>query len=277
MPPLVITIDSPADTAYGLDQAVIANYSCSGGNGAVTTCAGPVASGSAIDTSSVGAKSFTVTAEDSLADTAVEVVDYSVLPISTTSLSFAPQFLGTTSAAQVVTLINPQTSAMKLSHISAGGDFIQTNKCPRSLAAGARCAIAVKFAPKAVGALSGELTIVEGASSMAVSLNGIGVGVQLSPSSLSFKSRAVGTTSPAKIVTLANKQGTQLDVAAITVSGDFVETNNCGPTIGPNSSCHISVSFAPAAAGKLSGTLTVSADSAIAPPSVSLSGAATPH
>ena len=276
VPPITITITSPTDTSYGLNQPVMASYSCSGGDGVVTSCAGPVPSGSAIDTSSAGGQSFTVTAEDSQGHMAVQAVDYMVLPISPLSLSFAPQLVGTSSEAQVVTLTNPQAAEAKLSHIGVSGDFSQTEKCPKSLAAGARCTIAVKFAPKAAGVLSGALTIGEGSSSMAVNLSGVGTQVELSPPSLSFKSRAAGITSAAKIVTLANKQATTLGIAGIAVSGDFVETNGCGSTLAAHSSCHISVRFAPTAAGKLSGTLSVSADSPIAPASVSLSGQTPP-
>ena len=242
----------------------------------VKSCAGPVPSGSAIDTSAAGAQSFTVTAEDSQGDTTVQAVDYTVLPVSPASLSFAPQLVGTSSATQVVTLTNPQAAKVKLSQIGVSGDFSQTEKCPRSLAAGARCAIAVKFAPKAPGVLSGTLTIGEGSSSMVVNLSGVGTEVELSPPSLSFKSRAAGITSAAKIVTLANKQATALNIAGVAVSGDFVATNGCGSTLAAHSSCHISVRFAPAAAGKLSGMLSVRADSPIAPASVSLSGATPP-
>src|SRR5262249_33018309 len=58
--PPTITIISPADGAtFTLNQAVPANYSCTDPSG-VSSCTGPVANGSAINTSTVGAKAFTV-------------------------------------------------------------------------------------------------------------------------------------------------------------------------------------------------------------------------
>ena len=57
---------------YALNQAVPASYSCadeSGGSG-VASCAGPVASGSPIDTASVGSKTFTVQASDNAGNAA---------------------------------------------------------------------------------------------------------------------------------------------------------------------------------------------------------------
>jgi hypothetical protein len=62
--PPEITITTPADGAvYTLNQVVLADYSCTDGESDVTKCEGPVADGAAIDTASVGTKSFRVDAE----------------------------------------------------------------------------------------------------------------------------------------------------------------------------------------------------------------------
>lgn len=58
-----ITITTPADgVQYTLGQNVLANYACTDDESTVTQCDGPVANGAAIDTASVGPKSFTVNA-----------------------------------------------------------------------------------------------------------------------------------------------------------------------------------------------------------------------
>jgi hypothetical protein len=72
-----VSISSPAAGTYLLNQPVAANYSCSGGSG-VSTCTGPVPSGSNIDTATVGNKSFTVDAIDTAGATATQSVNYSV-------------------------------------------------------------------------------------------------------------------------------------------------------------------------------------------------------
>src|SRR5215208_6925166 len=61
-----IAITAPTMTAYTLGQAVAASYSCmDGGSGSgVVTCVGPVPAGSALDTSAIGARTFTVDATD---------------------------------------------------------------------------------------------------------------------------------------------------------------------------------------------------------------------
>ncbi|MGE5461020.1 MAG: PxKF domain-containing protein, partial [Solirubrobacterales bacterium] len=64
--PPVVTITEPSDgAAYLLGQAVTAAYGCTdaGGSG-LATCEGPVASGSALDTSTAGVHTFEVTATD---------------------------------------------------------------------------------------------------------------------------------------------------------------------------------------------------------------------
>jgi fibronectin type 3 domain-containing protein len=76
-----ISIDSPADGAtYGLDEQVLADFGCAdaGGSG-IASCEGTVADGQAIDTGTVGAHSFTVTATDKAGNTATKTVGYRVL------------------------------------------------------------------------------------------------------------------------------------------------------------------------------------------------------
>ena len=77
-----ITITTPAEGAtYLLGQVVIADYACqdeAGGSG-LASCVGDVANGSPIDTSSVGAKTFTVNAEDHAGNTASLTHHYSVI------------------------------------------------------------------------------------------------------------------------------------------------------------------------------------------------------
>jgi photosystem II stability/assembly factor-like uncharacterized protein len=75
IPPPTVTITTPANHAtYALDQAVIANYSCGG----AFKCVGTVDNGTAIDTSTVGDKSFEVNAVVSSGPTADRVVTYHV-------------------------------------------------------------------------------------------------------------------------------------------------------------------------------------------------------
>jgi hypothetical protein len=73
----VITITSPSGP-YVLGQVVNATYSCSDGGSGVSSCAGPVASGSPFDTATVGAKSFTVNGQDNVGNASSSTNPYTV-------------------------------------------------------------------------------------------------------------------------------------------------------------------------------------------------------
>jgi hypothetical protein len=77
-----ITITKPADgDTYTLGQNVLADYSCedeAGGSG-LKSCFGTVDKGAAIDTGSVGQKSFTVDAEDNDGNKGSKTVTYNVV------------------------------------------------------------------------------------------------------------------------------------------------------------------------------------------------------
>ena len=99
---------------------------------------------------------------------------------SPTSLNFAIQTVGTTSAAQVVTFTNTGGATMNLWQIAIlganAGDFAKTMTCGSTLGAGANCTVSITFKPTATGARSATLFFSDdgGGSPQAVSLSGTG-------------------------------------------------------------------------------------------------------
>ncbi|HEV2231807.1 MAG TPA: choice-of-anchor D domain-containing protein [Terriglobia bacterium] len=83
---------------------------------------------------------------------------------STRILFFGPVAVGSTSAAQTVTLTNTGASAVTVTTIAATGDFAQTNTCGASIAPSANCTVSVTFTPSASGARSSNLSITTSAS-----------------------------------------------------------------------------------------------------------------
>jgi hypothetical protein len=85
-------VTTPASGAvYGLGEHAAADYECAdeaGGSG-LATCAGTVANGAAIDTSSVGEKTFTVEATDNAGNPASKSVKYTVVDQAPPSISVA--------------------------------------------------------------------------------------------------------------------------------------------------------------------------------------------
>jgi photosystem II stability/assembly factor-like uncharacterized protein len=197
--------------------------------------------------------------------------------LSPTTLTFSSQDVGTSSSPQAVTLTNNGGLALGITSITIDAGFTETNNCGSSLARGSSCSFDVTFAPNAAGSITGTLSIADGlpSSPQTVALSGTGVavaGVILSPQTMSFSNQDVGGTSSSQPVTLTNAGTAQLNISSITLSGPFSQTNNCGSSVQVNASCTINISFAPAAAGSVSGTLTVTDDDASSPQTVALSG-----
>ena len=101
----------------------------------------------------------------------------SALTASPSSESFGNVNVGSTSAAQSVTVVNPGSTAAAISSVSVSGAFSQTNTCGSSLAAGASCTVSVQFKPTAAGAATGSLSVASSApnSPLTVALSGTGV------------------------------------------------------------------------------------------------------
>jgi hypothetical protein len=100
--------------------------------------------------------------------------------LSPATLTFASTLVGTTTAAQAVTVKNAGTSALNFTAITLTGtnptSFRLANGCGSSLAAGASCTILVAQDAAAVGALKATLSIADNgsASPQAVTLTGTG-------------------------------------------------------------------------------------------------------
>lgn len=111
-----------------------------------------------------------------------------IVSLTTTSLTFGPQVVGTTSAAQQVKLSNTGVVSLSISNITTTGDFAETDNCGTSVPAGGSCSISVAFTPTAAGARTGSVRIADDASDspQTVSLTGSGLDFTLSatPSSV---------------------------------------------------------------------------------------------
>jgi hypothetical protein len=206
--------------------------------------------------------------------------------LSPTSLSFGNERVGTSSAAQSVTLTNSGNATLTLSIAIAGtnsGDFSQTNTCGASVAAGANCMINVTFKPTATGNRSASVTITDNApgSPHTVALTGTGTApaVTLAPTSLNFAGQLVTTASAAQSITLTNSGTATLNITSITItganSGDFSETNTCGASVAAGANCSVSVTFKPTATGSRAASVTITDDAAGGPQAVALSGTGT--
>jgi hypothetical protein len=220
------------------------------------------------------------------------------LAVAPTSLDFGTVLIPNTSAAKMVTLTNNTSAAIPFtSAIVYNGnppanppvpstDYVATNTCGGSIPFGATntCTVSVTFTPSAAGSRPATLVLTDGDSTSPqnIALSGIGAiptpAVTLAPTSLTFGSQLLNTTSAAQPVTLTNTGTGPLTISSIAASGDFAQTNTCGTLpamLAASANCMISVTFTPTATGTRTGTLTITDDAANSPQTVGLTGTGT--
>jgi hypothetical protein len=253
-------------------------------NGSVTakgTCAISVT----LTPSILGADDATLSVNDTASNTpqTATLTGTGIVPakLSATSLGFGNVPQSTPSASKDITLTNNEDVPLTISSIATGNpDFTERDTCDGSIPAKGNCVMTVTFAPSIVGAETGTLAVADAASNspQTASLSGTGiVQTKVSPASLAFATRTVGTTSAAKNVTLTNNLTTALTIGIITFTGtnpgDFASpTNTCDSSLAAKSACTISVTFKPGATGARTATMNVNDSANNSPQPVALTG-----
>ena len=201
--------------------------------------------------------------------------------ITPASLTFASQLIGTTSAAQMVTVANKSNYPVTINSVAASAGYAVSSACGTSVAANTSCLVSVTFVPTTAGTVTGTATFASNAtgSPQTVTLSGTATTppptVTVAPASLTYTALAVGSSSTAQTVTLTNSGSVAVSVTSIAASGDFSETNTCGSSVAVGASCTIAVVFTPTTAGARSGTLTITDNATGAPQTVALTGTGT--
>jgi sugar lactone lactonase YvrE len=213
--------------------------------------------------------------------------------LTPSTLTFPSTNVGSTAAVLTTTLANPGNATLNISGVTLGGanpsDFaISANGCGATLAANGSCMISVTFTPASAIPLSAALVVADNAANatQTVTLSGTGTlapapQAVLTPSTLTFPSTNVGSTSAVLTTTLANPGNATLNISGVTLAGanpsDFaISANGCGATLAASASCMISVTFTPGSATSFSAAISVADDAANSPQTVSLSGTGTP-
>ncbi len=214
-----------------------------------------------------------------------QVVQGAIAQITPTSINFGNQTVGMGSnQGPLVTLTNTGNVAMTITSIGItgadGADYSVEGTCPSPLAAGGgACTLAVSFVPTTTGTRTAALTFTDSApnSPQAVSLTGVGVlpAVSLAPSSLTFSTQIVFTSSKTQTVTLTNTGVGTLSITNTTITGPFTQTNNCGTTVHAGGTCTFTVTFTPTKSGTATGSLSITDNAPLSPQTVSLKGTGT--
>ena len=158
---------------------------------------------------------------------------------------------------------------------------ITANACVGILSQGASCTINTRFAPSATGASATFLKIsyadaLGGADY--VPLQGVGTSgasaarMTVSAPALVFASQTQGVTGAVQTLTLASSGTGPLTINAITLTGDFAQTNDCPASLAAGASCSVQVSFTPTLGGIRTGVLTLDTNSSTGISRVNVSG-----
>jgi hypothetical protein len=177
-----LTIGSIALTGSNPAQFLISANYCPGSLAAGASCAvhlhfSPQVSGAA-------AAALTITDNATDSPESVTLTGTGTVPaasLSTTNLAFGNVPVNTESVYQGITLTNTGSSSLTIQSIALTGTnptqfLISANYCPKSLAAGASCAVHLHFYPQVTGAASAALSIADNAtgSPQSVTLTGTG-------------------------------------------------------------------------------------------------------
>ncbi|MFL6062764.1 MAG: choice-of-anchor D domain-containing protein [Marmoricola sp.] len=208
--------------------------------------------------------------------------------LTPTSLSFGSVLLGDTKTL-VVTVKNTSTVGIQVVPTITAGDFAlngsDPSACsgsagPRTIGAGATCTVTTVLAPRTVGALkatitlsirvpvSGRAPLVAGSRAVAATATGAAPTYTLSAASLAFASVPRGQSKSMTITVKNTSKVTLSFVPSVTAGTPFsvpaggagaCRTTGGSVQVGPALSCTVTVVFAPTAAVKSTGTLTVAA------------------
>ncbi len=260
--------------------------------GISATLSSPSASGSATETVTFAASTSVVpgtypvtlignNGNTSRAVTINVVVPQTGIRLSTGSLAFSSQVVGSVSSRQNFTVTNIGTTAITFSAIATGSSFGATSNCS-TLAAGASCTVTVTFSPLSGKSFSSQVILTDSDATVTQSVSVTGTGlarpsITLSPGTLSFGSNKVGTKSVVKTTTLTNTSTTSsLNISSLALTGsypgDYTQTNTCGASLAPGANCSFSVTFTAGAKGSRNATITIYENTSVGKHSVTLTG-----
>lgn len=197
-----------------------------------------------------------------------------VLPtftLSPSSLTFGSVAVNSAGAAQGYTLQNTSTVPLVIgaTTVSTGGQLVTDACSNKTLVAGASCSGSLKFTPTASGNYNGSVSIASNAAAAGL-IAWTGTGAvplfSLTPSSLSFGSVTVNSTSAAQSYTLTNSGSVPLAIGATTVnSGISLASDTCSnKSLAVGGSCSGSVTFQPTSATSYSGSISIATNGASA-------------
>ena len=199
------------------------------------------------------------------------------------SVNFGHVAVGST-VSQSITISNEGQSSVTVTKVdtASAGVRIAGVSFPLVLAAGKGSTFEIVYSPKRVATLSGSVSVASDASGTPgkVTLSGTGVGatsfLTASATSLHFGDVSVGETR-ALDVTLTNSGNSDVTVSEVNLSGIRFYTSgvSAGLILGPGQSATLDTTFAPGAAGSVTGSVSIASNASNSPEKISLAGIGT--
>lgn len=201
---------------------------------------------------------------------------HALLTATPSTLTFAAQSIGASSASKAVTITNAgQAATIAIStqvldcyyyyYCSPAQDFeLTSDGClGAQLQPGVGCVISVSFKPIYRGGVFRLLVVSAGNTSVSIPLSGEGVGLSVTPDAIMFPPTRRGTSSELRHIVVLN--GGSIATGPLTTviepSGFEIVADACaGTTLAAGASCTVSLRFAPSNTGDHAGQLTISGD-----------------
>jgi hypothetical protein len=193
------------------------------------------------------------------------------IALSATSLGFGNVNDGS-SKTLALTMTSSGTSSLTVNSLSISGSGFSVGAAtlPATLPVGQSLTVQIAFSPQTAGSATGNLTIKSNSATGAtstVSLGGTGVAtttptLSLSTTALSFGSVTEGTSTK-QTLTLSSTGTAALTVSSVSATGTgFSIVGGTFPvTLNPGTSTTVTVQFAPATTGTLTGQLAINSNS----------------
>jgi hypothetical protein len=203
------------------------------------------------------------------------------IQLSSTSISFGNEVVGSNSS-QILLITNPRTATLTITQVTETNPAFSVTgiSLPLNVSPGQQTTMTVAFQPTAVGAASGNISIISNApnSPNSIGLSGTGTAatatLSITPASLSFGNVTTSTSSATQNVTITNTGNSNVTISHITLSGSVYSIAGASVpvTLSPSQNLILSVQFHPTAAGSVNGSISIVSNATGSPVAVSLSG-----
>jgi hypothetical protein len=281
-----LTVSNTGSTTLTISNitAAGAGYTVSGFALPVSIAAGQTSAFAAIftpNTTGVSSGSVMITSNAPSSPTSVGLTGTGVqgqLTANPGTVAFGNIAVGST-GSQTINLTNGGSASVTISQASVSGTgfAISGLTTPLTLTAGQTTSFTATLVPSVPGALTGTLTINSNAPNpiTTIPLNGTGAQptIVLTPASVSFGSVTVGAPNSQTIL-VQNTGNATLTVSQATASGAGFSISGLAipSTIAAGTSKTFNISFGPAAAGAVSGSVSLVSNAPGSPTAIPLSG-----